>query len=57
MADSTPYANQHVGSNVTLQIQTANTAGLCTMKYAAKGQKHVLFPIDHNYVAHLQLYI
>jgi len=57
MASSTPYANTHVGSTVTLQMQTADSGGLCTMKYAAKGQSHVLFPVDHNYVVHVQRHI
>ena len=54
MANSTPYANPRVGSTVMLHIQTTNTGRLCTMKYAAKGQRHVLFPIDRNYVVHVQ---
>jgi hypothetical protein len=57
MANSTPYANPHVGSTVTLQIHTTDTGGLCTMKYVAKGQRHLLFPIDHIYVVHVQRYI
>jgi len=57
MANSTPYANLHVGSTATLHIQTTNTGGLCTMKYVKKGQRDVLFPIDYNYVVHVQRYI
>jgi hypothetical protein len=55
MVNSTPYANPHVGSTVTLQIRTTNTRGLCIMKYAAKGQRHVLFPIDYNYVVYVNI--
>jgi hypothetical protein len=57
MARSTSYANPRAGSTVTLQIQTTNTGGLCTMKYAAKGQRHFLYSIHHNYEAHVQSYI